>query len=123
MPTIDPVWRFIIGVVVTTAIAISQGTLVLTNAIPGAWIPLVTAWCAIIAFVGSSITTTISGLGMSMANRDAAASSPTSVVVRTDSPSALVATANAIAAIPAVSKVTAPVAVANATPSDKVVAS
>lgn len=73
--TIDPSWRFVIGLIVTTAIGVSSGTLVLTNAIPADLIKPVTAWCGIIAFIGSSITTTISGLGMSNQNRLAAASS------------------------------------------------
>ncbi len=71
--TIDPVWRFVIGLAVTTAIGISQGALVLTHAIPTDWIPSVTAWCGIIAFVGSAATTTISGLGTTNENRIASA--------------------------------------------------
>ena len=39
--SIDPKWRFAISIVVTVAIGISQGTLVLTNAIPAAYIPIV----------------------------------------------------------------------------------
>jgi hypothetical protein len=77
--TIDPMWRFVIGLAVTTAIAISQGTLVLTHAIPPDWIPGVTAWCGIIAFVGSAATTTISGLGMTNNNRIASAAAATNV--------------------------------------------
>jgi hypothetical protein len=96
--TIDPVWRFVIGLVVTTAIGISQGTLVLTHAIPAGWIPGVTAWCAILAFVGSAATTTISGLGMSSQSRIAAAAS-----------------------LPEVKSIVAEPEVANAAPSDKVV--
>lgn len=73
--SIDPKWRFIIGLAVTFAIGVSSGALVLTNAIPVDWIKPVTAWCGIIAFMGSAITTTISGLGMSSQSRIAAAAS------------------------------------------------
>jgi hypothetical protein len=96
---IDPVWRFVIGLVVTTAIAISQGTLVLTHAIPTGWIPGVTAWCGILAFVGSAATTTISGLGMGSQARIAAAAS-----------------------LPEVKTIVTEAATASAAPSDKVVA-
>jgi hypothetical protein len=75
--SIDPKWRFLISIIVTIAIGISQGTLVLTNAIPAAYIPIVAAWCGIIAFIGSAVNTTISGMGMSTQSRiDAAASLP-----------------------------------------------
>ena len=75
--SIDPKYRFLISIIVTVAIGISQGTLVLTNAIPAAYIPIVAAWCGIIAFIGSAVNTTISGMGMSTQSRiDAAASLP-----------------------------------------------
>jgi len=73
--TIDPKWRFIIGLLVTTAIGISTGAVTLTHAIPAVWIPAAVAWCGIIAFVGSAAQTTISGLGMGTQNRIAAAAS------------------------------------------------
>ena len=120
--TIDPFWRFIIGLVVTVAIGVSAGTLNLTNAIPHDYIPAVTAWCGIIAFVGSSLTTTISGLGMTVQSRNAgAAAVPNTVVVQAASPADMVKVANAVASIPQVDKVIAPPAVAVATPSEKVV--
>ena len=103
MFTIDPLYRFIIGIVVTVAIGVSAGTLNLTNAIPHDYIPAVTAWCGIIAFVGSSITTTISGLGMSTANRIAAAAASTDVQQIITSPPLA-------AAIPSDKVVAAPVA-------------
>jgi hypothetical protein len=73
--SIDPKWRFILGLLITTAIGVSSGALVLTNAIPVEWIKPVTAWCGIIAFVGSAAQTTISGLGMGSQARIAAAAS------------------------------------------------
>ena len=79
MPTIDPTWRFAIQVIVFVAIGVSAGTLNLTNAIPVDLIKPVTAWCGIIAFIGTGITTTLSGLGMTTANRIASAESLASV--------------------------------------------
>ena len=73
--SIDPKYRFAISLIVTFAIGVSSGTLVLTNAIPAEYIKPVTAWCGILAFLGSSINTTISGLGMSSQSRIAAAAS------------------------------------------------
>jgi hypothetical protein len=96
--TIDPLWRFLIGLAVTTAIGISQGAVQLTHAIPGDWIPATEAWCGIIAFVGSAATTTISGLGMTSQSRIAAAAS-----------------------LPEVQKIVATPAAASAAPSEKVV--
>lgn len=72
---IDPKWRFIIGLLITAAIGISQGTVNLAHAIPAGWISAVTAWCGIIAFIGSAAQTTISGIGMTTTARVAAAAS------------------------------------------------
>ena len=96
--SIDPKYRFAISLIVTFAIGVSSGTLVLTNAIPAEYIKPVTAWCGILAFLGSSINTTISGLGMSSQSRIAAAAS-----------------------LPEVQKIVAAKSVADAAPSDKVV--
>ena len=75
MLTLSPGARFVIGIVITAAIGISAGTVHLTDAIPGAWIPAVVAWSGIIAFIGSAIQTGLQGLGMSNANKVAAAQS------------------------------------------------
>jgi hypothetical protein len=72
---IDPKYRFLIGLLVTFAIGVSQGTVSLTNAIPGDLIKPVVAWCGILAFLGSAATTAISGLGMTANSRVAAAAS------------------------------------------------
>lgn len=74
MPHIDPVVRFWIGIAVTVAIAVSGGTLTLTHVVPQDWIPIVTAWCSIIAFVGSAVLTTLNGLGTTAGSRLASAS-------------------------------------------------
>ena len=90
--SIDPKWRFAISIIVTIAIGISQGTLVLTNAIPAAYIPIVAAWCGIIAFVGSAVNTTISGMGMSSQSRIASvASLPEVKAILTEPPVAIAA--------------------------------
>jgi hypothetical protein len=73
MLTISPGARFMIGIAITLAIGISSGAVVLTNAIPGEWIKPVEAWCGIIAFVGSAAQTGLQGLGMTNANKVAAA--------------------------------------------------
>ncbi len=96
--TLDPKWRFAIALLVTAAIGVSQGTLVLTGAIPADWVKPVTAWCGIIAFIGSAVQTTLSGLGTTTQSRIAGA-----------------------AALPEVKTIVTTEAVANATPSDKVV--
>ena len=99
MPNIDPKWRFVIGIIVTLAIGITQGTVSLTNAIPGEYIKPIVAWCGIIAFIGSFIQTSISAAGMTSSSRIAAA-----------------------AAVPEVQKIVTTEAIANAAPSEKVVA-
>lgn len=96
--SIDPKWRFAISIVVTIAIGISQGTLVLTNAVPADWIPIIAAWCGILAFIGSAVNTTISGMGMSSQSRIAS-----------------------VASLPEVKAILAEPLVATAAPSDKVV--
>lgn len=98
MPHFDPATRFWIGIIVTVAIGVSGGALNLTHAIPSDWIAAVTAWCSIIAFVGSAITTSLSGLGMTTQSRLASA-----------------------AAVPEVKSIVTTQAIAEATPSDKVV--
>ena len=97
---IDPKWRFIIGLCVTFAIGVSQGTVSLTNAIPGDFIKPVVAWCGILAFLGSAATTAISGIGMTSTSRIAAAAND-----------------------PNVQKIVTTPEIANATPSNKVVSS
>jgi len=75
MLTLSPGARFLIGVIITTAIGISTGAVQLAHAIPAPWIPVAVAWCGVIAFVGSAAQTGLQGLGMSNANKVAAAQS------------------------------------------------
>ena len=73
MLTLSPGARFIIGILITTAIGISTGAVQLAHAIPAPWIPAAVAWCGVIAFVGSAAQTGLQGLGMSNDNKVAAA--------------------------------------------------
>ena len=75
MPHVDPIVRFWIGVAVTIAIGVSSGSLVLTNAIPHDYIPNVTAWCGIISFTGSAVLTALNGMATSDQSRLASAAS------------------------------------------------
>ena len=87
---IDPTTRFWIGIVVTIAIAISQGTLVLTHAVPDGWIPYFTAWSGIIAFVGSALLTALNGAASTNASRlaSAAAIPEVKTIITTSQPMA-----------------------------------
>ena len=79
MPAIDPVVRFWVGVAITIAIGIANGSLVLTHAVPDAWIPYVTAWAGIISFVGSAILTAMNGFASTTQSRIASAAADASV--------------------------------------------
>ena|SRR5690242_1133900 len=70
---IDPKIKLVVGVIITTAIGISSGSVALKGAIPESWIPYVTAWSGIIAFVGSSIQTGLQAMGVTKQSRIAAA--------------------------------------------------
>jgi hypothetical protein len=69
MPTVDPQVRFWVGIVITIAVGISQGTVSLTNAIPAGSIPSVTAWAGILAFVGSALLTGLNALASTSKSR------------------------------------------------------
>lgn len=73
MPNIDPSVRFWISVVVTIAVALSQGTLNLTHAVPVDYIPIVTAWSGIFAFFGSTFLAALNGLASTTSSRVASA--------------------------------------------------
>jgi hypothetical protein len=57
----NPKIGFVLGILVTIEIAVSSGTLSLTHAIPADWIPTVTAWSGILAFIGSTVLTFLHG--------------------------------------------------------------
>lgn len=78
MPNIDPTVRFWVGVAITIAIGLSQGTINLAHAIPDAWIPYVTVWAGIIAVAGSTVLTALNGASTTTSSRAlGAASDPT----------------------------------------------
>lgn len=79
MLTLSPTARFVIGVFITLAIGISSGAVVLTHAIPDAWIPIVTAWAGIFAFIGSAVQTGLQGIGMTTTNKIANAAADPNV--------------------------------------------
>lgn len=53
----NPKFGFYLGILVTIEIGISSGTVSLTHAIEPDWIPTVTAWAGLAAFVGSTVLT------------------------------------------------------------------
>ncbi len=57
----NPKTGFVLGILVTIEIAVSSGTLSLTHAVPADWIPTVTAWSGILAFLGSTVLTFLHG--------------------------------------------------------------
>lgn len=57
----NPKIGFYLGILVTIEIAVSGGTLGLTNAFPAAWIPHIIAWSGILAFMGSTVLTFLHG--------------------------------------------------------------
>jgi hypothetical protein len=57
MKGIDPKYIMWLGLAVTIEQAIGHGTVSLTNIIPASWAPYVTAWCNLLAFIGTSIMT------------------------------------------------------------------
>ena len=73
MPNIDPKVKFWVGFAVTIFIGVSQGTLVLTNAVPADLLPYVTAWSSILAFVGSALLTALNGAASTTSSRIASA--------------------------------------------------
>ena len=111
--TIDPKWRFIIGLLVTLAIGVSQGAVQLAHAIPADWIPIAVAWAGIIAFTGSAAQTGISALGMTVPAVNRLRHHPLRWLSKPPRQSNG-DSRNAIAAIPEVIKVAAPAPVAAA---------
>jgi hypothetical protein len=73
MPHIDPSTRFWIGIIITIAIGVSNGSLVLKGALPPDLLPYITAWCGIISFVGSAVLTALNGAASTTSSRIASA--------------------------------------------------
>lgn len=61
MSGIDPKWVFYLGILVTIETAIGQGTVKLTNLMPDMWVPMITGWCTLLAFVGNVVMTALAG--------------------------------------------------------------
>jgi hypothetical protein len=73
MPNLSPIFRFWLGVAISSAIGVTQGTLVLTNAVPDGWIKAAIAWAGIIAFVGSLIRNATDATALTASSRVASA--------------------------------------------------
>ena len=99
MPFVDPKWRFWISFAVFVAVGVGNGTVHLTHMIPADWIDIAVAWCAFVAFAGAGFVSLLNGMAMTNSSRIASA-----------------------AAIPEVQKIVTTEAIANAAPSEKVVA-
>jgi hypothetical protein len=98
MPFVDPSIRFWISFAVFVAVGVTNGTVHLTNAIPELWIPIAISWCGIIAFVGGGFVALLNGMAMTTQSRLASA-----------------------AAVPEVKSIVTTQAIAETTPSDKIV--
>ena len=98
LPFVDPVSRFWFSVVVAVAVGISTGTVALTNIVPDGLIKPATAWCGLIAFIGTTITATLNGMATTSQSRIASA-----------------------AAVPEVKSILTTTAMADAAPSEKVI--
>lgn len=59
MSGIKPKWTVILGIAVTVEQAIGTGVIKLTNMIPVDYIPAVISWNQALAFVGTTIMTTM----------------------------------------------------------------
>ncbi len=61
--------KIILGLSVAVAIetGIGSGTVSLTNAIPADWIPIVKTWMNLLAFIGSTIVSTLTGMSIASA--------------------------------------------------------
>lgn len=56
---VSPTFSTWLGVVVTVAMAIGGGTVVLTNIVPADYLPVVKNWCILIGTVGSAVLTAL----------------------------------------------------------------
>lgn len=99
MPNVSPKIIFWISFAVTIGIGISGGAVHLTNIVPAAYMDGVTAWVTFGVFVGSTFLTMAAGAGMTKQSQIAS-----------------------VAAIPEVQRIVTTPAIADAAPSEKVVA-
>jgi hypothetical protein len=59
---VDPKVTMILGIITTLSLAIGQGTIHLTGAVPDTWIPVITGWAAIISTVNSAVLTALAAI-------------------------------------------------------------
>ncbi len=122
--------HFWIGLAIFISTGVSSGGIHLTHMIPDDWIPTATAWLNFLAFIGSGYLTAALGLHNASPQQriERAATLPNTVVATTGS---LVAAGDAarttslaakLATMPEVQNVIASPLIADAVPSDKVVA-
>jgi len=52
---------FYLGILVTIEQAIGQGSVSLAHVVPETWAPYVQSWCTLLAFVGTTIMTALTG--------------------------------------------------------------
>jgi len=63
----DPKFTFWLGIAVTIAIGVTNGTVHLTDIVPPEYVKPATAWMGLLAFVGSTVTTAMAGMSSSKA--------------------------------------------------------
>ena len=59
---VDPKYTFWLGVFVTIALAVGNGTVHLTDMVPLAWIKPIVAWNAFLGFIGATAMTAMTGM-------------------------------------------------------------
>ena len=69
MPHIDPTIRFWLGIIFSVAAAVAGGSLALKGAFPDAWLPYISAWCAIVGFVGNITLTALNAAAGTTSSR------------------------------------------------------
>lgn len=91
--TIDPKVSFWLGLVVSVALAIANGTILLKGAVPAGDIPYIVSWCSIIGNIGTLVMTAFAGANMTTSGRIAAAANADGVKgMQVDPKIALIAT-------------------------------
>jgi len=58
----DPKFTFWLGVFVTIAVAVGNGSVHLTDMVPVEWVKPITAWNSFLGFVGTALMTALTGM-------------------------------------------------------------
>ena len=66
---IDPKVSFYLGLTVSIALAIANGTIAFKGAVPDAVIPMLVSWCSIVGNIGTIVMTAIAGSNMTRSGR------------------------------------------------------